>query len=133
MRTFDQQINEAIEKLLEQTPDEVLGAAAPPEQGATDPTLAGEIPPDQPDEAIEPEVTALSPEAEVVLVKFIRKALLTDLDLEDKAKLINAIPNDRDIDESNAKQVLEILQSIIGAYSTTKTTEEDKDKLNIPD
>jgi hypothetical protein len=85
-----------------------------------------------PVEEPEQEVETLSPEAEVVLVKFIRKALLTDLSLEDKAKLINSIPTDKDIDQTNAKSVLDTLQSIIGSYSTTKTTEEDMDKLNIP-
>jgi len=67
-----------------------------------------------------------------LLVKFIRKGLLIDLSLEDKAKLINLIPTDKDIDQTNAKSILDALQSIIGSYSTTKTTEEDKDKLNIP-
>ena len=136
MKKFDRIARTAIEYLTEQSPNEVLGAAAPVDPNlAADPSMgAGEMAPQEapPVEEPEQEVETLSPEAEVVLVKFIRKALLIDLSLEDKAKLINLIPTDKDIDQTNAKSILDTLQSIIGSYSTTKTTEEDKDKLNIP-
>lgn len=135
MKKFDRIARTAIEYLTEQAPDDVLGAAAPVDPNlAADPSMGGEemIPQEAPPvEEPEQEVETLSPEAEVILVKFIRKALLIDLSLDDKAKLINLIPSDKEIDQTNAKSILEALRSIISAYSTTKTTEEDMDKLNI--
>ncbi len=85
-----------INKILEQ--DEEL----PPE----------EVPVEEP--APEPAVQQLSPESEVLLVRLIKKALVTKIDPND----INSIETLNDINETNAKESLQTLINIMKKYST---------------
>jgi hypothetical protein len=70
-----------------------------------------ESPVEQP--ASEPEVEQLSPEAEVLLVRLIKKALVTDIDSND----VDSISELSDINETNAKQSLQMLINIMKKYS----------------
>lgn len=134
MKKFDTILKGYYRLLSEQDPG--MGAAAP-----VDPAIAGDpaaAPPDPaaaatPPEKPEPEVQKLSPEAEVVLVQFIRKALLLDLSLQDKSKLLSLIPSDEEITELNAKSILEALTEIIKGYSVDESdAQKDKEQLNTP-
>lgn len=133
MKKFDTILNGYYRLLNEQDPG--MGAAAP-----VDPAVAGDpaaAPPDPaaaaPPSEPEPEIQKLSPEAEVVLVQFIRKALLLDLSLQDKSKLLSLIPSDEEINEQNAKSMLEALTEIIKGYSVDESDmQKDKEQLNTP-
>lgn len=72
--------------------------------------------PEQPVDATEPvEVeTALSPESEVLLIRLIRKALVTDVDPDSESAF--QIEKMGDINEGNARDNLGILQRIIRNY-----------------
>tara|TARA_R110002153_G_scaffold53177_10_gene148561 strand:+ start:9456 stop:9743 length:288 start_codon:yes stop_codon:yes gene_type:complete len=61
-----------------------------------------------------PEVTPLSPESEVLLVRLLKKAIVTNIEAED----IDAISNLKDINEVNAKSTLSMLIKIMQKYST---------------
>lgn len=87
-----------INKILEQ--DEQL----PPE----------EVQPAPEPVAPEPAVQQLSPESEVLLVRLIKKALVTKIDPND----INSIETLNDINENNAKESLKMLINIMKKYST---------------
>jgi len=87
-----------INKILEQ--DEQL----PPEEVQPAPEPA----------APEPAVQQLSPESEVLLVRLIKKALVTKIDPND----INSIETLNDINETNAKESLQTLINIMKKYST---------------
>lgn len=134
MKKFDTILNGYYRLLSEQDPG--MGAAAPVAPAvAGDPAAAPPNPaaaaasPAEP----EPEVQKLSPEAEVVLVQFIRKALLLDLSLQDKSKLLSLIPSDEEINEQNAKSMLEALTEIIKGYSVDGSDmQKDKEQLNTP-
>lgn len=132
MKKFDTILNGYYRLLSEQDPG--MGAAAP-----VDPAVAGDPAAAPPDPAAptppleEPEVEKLSPEAEVVLVQFIRKALLLDISLQDKSKLLSLIPSDEEINEQTAKSMLEALIEIIKGYTVdTIDTQKDKEVINIP-
>ncbi len=134
MKKFDTILNGYYRLLSEQDPG--MGAAAP-----VDPAVAGDPAAAPPNPAAaaaslaepEPEVQKLSPEAEVVLVQFIRKALLLDLSLQDKSKLLSLIPSDEEINEQNAKSMLEALTEIIKGYSVDESdAQKDKEQLNTP-
>lgn len=132
MKKFDTILNGYYRLLSEQDPG--MGAAAP-----VDPAVAGDPAAAPPDPAAappvepEPEIQKLSPEAEVVLVQFIRKALLLDLSLQDKSKLLSLIPSDEEINEQNAKSMLEALTEIIKGYSVDESdAQRDKEQLNTP-
>lgn len=75
------------------------------------PDVSAEAPAEQP--ASEPEVEQLSPEAEVLLVRLIKKALVTDIDSND----VDSISELSDINETNAKQSLQMLINIMKKYS----------------
>ena len=62
----------------------------------------------------EVEVTKLSPESEVLLVRLIKKALATKIDAED----LTAIGDFEDINENNAKEALKRLINILKKYSS---------------
>ena len=68
-------------------------------------------------EAPEPEakeeVIPLSPESEVLLVRLLKKALVMNIDSND----ITQISNFNDINENNAKDVLQKLINIMNTYS----------------
>ena len=80
----------------------------------------GELPPEEvppaPVEAPapEPEVETLSPESEVLLVRLLKKALVTEIDAND----VDSISDMNDINENNAKLSLQILINIMKKYST---------------
>ena len=59
------------------------------------------------------EVIPLSPESEVLLVRMLKKALVMKIDSDD----ITEISNFADINEKNAKQVLQQLINIMKNYS----------------
>ena len=63
--------------------------------------------------APEPEVTQLSPEGEVLLVRLIKKALVTEIEPSD----IEEISILADINETNAKESLTTLINIMKKYS----------------
>ena len=87
-----------INKILEQ--DEQL----PPEEVQPAPEPA----------APEPAVQQLSPESEVLLVRLIKKALVTEIDPND----VDSISALGDINENNAKESLKMLINIMKKYST---------------
>tara|TARA_R110000822_G_scaffold47009_3_gene124982 strand:- start:234 stop:542 length:309 start_codon:yes stop_codon:yes gene_type:complete len=60
-----------------------------------------------------PEVTQLSPEGEVLLVRLIKKALVTEIEASD----IDQISILADINETNAKESLTSLINIMKKYS----------------
>ena len=62
----------------------------------------------------EPEVEKLSPESEVLLVRMIKKALVTQIDSND----VDSITSLGDINEKNAKSSLSLLINIMKKYST---------------
>ncbi len=62
----------------------------------------------------EPEVQPLSPESEVLLIRLIKKALVTEIDPND----VDSISNLGDINEKNAKTSLTTLLNIMKKYST---------------
>ena len=61
-----------------------------------------------------PEVTPLSPESEVLLVRLLKKAIVTNIEAED----IDTISTLKDINEVNAKSTLSMLIKIMQKYST---------------
>jgi len=75
------------------------------------PDVSAEAPVEQP--VSEPEVEQLSPEAEVLLVRLIKKALVTDIDSND----VDSISELSDINETNSKQSLQMLINIMKKYS----------------
>ena len=95
MKKFLKQYN----KLLEQ--DE---AALPTELPAEEPVAAP---------APEPEVRQLSPEGEVLLVRLIKKALVTKIEPSD----VEALADFSDINEVNAKESLQKLINMMKKYS----------------
>jgi hypothetical protein len=70
------------------------------------------VPPVEPP-APEPEATQLSPEGEVLLVRLIKKALVTEIEPSD----IDEISILADINETNAKESLTALINIMKKYS----------------
>lgn len=70
-----------------------------------------EVPAEEP--APEPEVETLSPESEVLLVRLIKKALVTEIDPND----VDSISALGDINEKNAKESLKLLINIMKKYS----------------
>ena len=76
------------------------------------PDVSVEAPVEEP--ALEPEVETLSPESEVLLVRLIKKALVTEIDAND----VDSISALEDINENNAKESLKLLINIMKKYST---------------
>lgn len=72
-----------------------------------------EVPVEEPP-AAEPEVATLSPESEVLLVRLLKKAIVTKIEAED----IDTISALEDINEVNAKETLSMLIKIMQKYST---------------
>lgn len=68
----------------------------------------------QPEPAAEPEVETLSPESEVLLVRLIKKALVTSIDPED----VDSLSEMGDVNEKNARVSLTTLINIMKKYST---------------
>ena len=60
------------------------------------------------------EVETLSPESEVLLVRLLKKALVTEIDPED----VDTISSLTDINEVNAKDALTMLIAVMKKYST---------------
>ena len=71
---------------------------------------AEELPVEEP----EAEVETLSPESEVLLVRLLKKALVTEIDPED----VDTIASLNDINEVNAKDTLTMLIAVMKKYST---------------
>ena len=99
MKKFLEQYNTILEQDEAELPAEV-----PVEEPVT--------PPVEP-QAPEPEVTQLSPEGEVLLVRLIKKALVTEIEPSD----IEEISILADINETNAKESLTTLINIMKKYS----------------
>tara|TARA_E500000318_G_scaffold109_1_gene152 strand:+ start:804 stop:1124 length:321 start_codon:yes stop_codon:yes gene_type:complete len=99
MKKFLEQYNTILEQDEAELPAEV-----PVEEPVT--------PPVEP-LAPEPEVTQLSPEGEVLLVRLIKKALVTEIEPSD----IEEISILADINETNAKESLTTLINIMKKYS----------------
>lgn len=140
MKKFDTILNGYYRLLSEQDPG--MGAAAPVNPAVAGNPLAApppagpapvSSPVENPEEPEEPEVQPLSPESEVLLVQFIRKALLLDISLNDKSKLLSLMPGDEVINETNAKDMLQALIEIIKGYTVEDIdTSKDKIQLNTP-
>jgi hypothetical protein len=71
---------------------------------------AEELPVEEP----EAEIETLSPESEVLLVRLLKKALVTEIDPED----VDIIASLNDINEVNAKDTLSMLINVMKKYST---------------
>ena len=86
---------------------------APPPPGVAD---ANEATPQDIDTApeVETEISTLSPESEVLLVRLLKKALVTTIDPDD----VTMIDDMNDINENNAKSSLSTLIRIMKSYST---------------
>lgn len=69
---------------------------------------------ESPDEEPKAETTTLSPESEVLLIRLLKKAMVMKLDPED----IDEIVDLNDVNETNAKQVLDKIIRIMKSYST---------------
>ena len=82
-------------------------------QPANNPANLAPVPQPEPKEP-EVEVTKLSPEAEVLLVRLIKKALATKINDED----VTAISEFDDINEMNAKKALTSLVNIMKKYTS---------------
>jgi len=77
--------------------------------------VEGELPAEElPVEEPEAEVETLSPESEVLLVRLLKKALVTEIDPED----VDTISSLSDINEVNAKDTLTMLINVMKKYST---------------
>ena len=70
---------------------------------------AEELPVEEP----QAEVKTLSPESEVLLVRLLKKALVTEIDPED----VDTIASLNDINEVNAKDTLSMLINVMKKYS----------------
>jgi hypothetical protein len=97
----------AYNKVLEQDETEDIPREEPPVEEP-----APEEPPAE-EPAPEPEVKQLSPEGEVLLVRLIKKALVTEIEPSD----IDTLSELSDINEVNAKASLEKLINIMKKYS----------------
>ena len=97
----------AYNKVLEQDETEGLPAEEPP----VEEPAAEEPPAEEP--AAEPEIQKLSPEGEVLLIRLIKKALVTEIEPSD----IDTLSELSDINEVNAKASLEKLINIMKKYS----------------
>tara|TARA_R110002153_G_scaffold267647_1_gene431892 strand:+ start:235 stop:549 length:315 start_codon:yes stop_codon:yes gene_type:complete len=80
-------------------------APPPPDMEAEEPSEAG---------AAEEVTTRLSPEAEVMYIRLLKKAMVMKLDPED----LDAVVGLADINESNAKAVFADILRVIKSYST---------------
>ena len=78
-----------------------------------DPDVPVDAPVDEPAPAPAPETEQLSPEGEVLLVRLIKKALVTKIEPSD----IETLSELSDINEVNAKASLEQLINIMKKYS----------------
>ena len=77
--------------------------------------VEGELPAEELSvEEPEAEVETLSPESEVLLVRLLKKALVTEIDPED----VDTITSLNDINEINAKDTLTMLINVMKKYST---------------
>jgi len=99
MKKFLKTYNAILEQDEELPPEEVQPAPV-------------EAPVEEP--APEPQVETLSPESEVLLVRLIKKALVTEIDAND----VDSISALEDINENNAKESLKMLINIMKKYST---------------
>ena len=99
MKKFLKTYNAILEQDEELPPEEV-------------PPAPVEAPVEEP--SPEPQVETLSPESEVLLVRLIKKALVTEIDAND----VDSISDMNDINENNAKLSLQILINIMKKYST---------------
>ena len=82
---------------------------------AEEESVEGELPAEElPVEEPEAEVETLSPESEVLLVRLLKKALVTEIDPED----VDTITSLNDINEINAKDTLTMLINVMKKYST---------------
>lgn len=97
MKKFLKTFNTILEQDEELPPEEVQPASV-----------------EAPEEEPEPEVETLSPESEVLLVRLIKKALVTEIDAND----VDSISSLEDINENNAKESLKMLINIMKKYST---------------
>jgi hypothetical protein len=77
-----------------------------------EPQQTAEIKP-EPQVDVVPEVETLSPEAEVLLIRLVKKALVTNIDEND----VDSIGDIGDINEKNAKLSLTKLINIMKKYS----------------
>jgi hypothetical protein len=86
---------------------------APPPPGVED---VNDVTPVEIDTAqeVDTEVSTLSPESEVLLVRLLKKALVTEIDPDD----VTIISDMNDINENNAKSSLSTLIRIMKSYST---------------
>ena len=98
MKKFLKTYNAILEQDEELPPEEV-------------PPAPVEAPVEEP--APEPEVETLSPESEVLLVRLIKKALVTEIDPND----VDSISALGDINEKNTKESLKMLINIMKKYS----------------
>ena len=99
MKKFLHQYNKILEQDDAETNDTEIEFETPVEEPATE---------------SEPEVQTMSPESEVLLVRLIKKALVTEIDSND----VDSINELSDINEINAKSSLQTLINIMKKYTT---------------
>ena len=111
--------NQLIEDLIYEQPDPAMDpAAAPPVDPAAVPVAPGAG--EQPDAS--PEQAALSPAAEVTLVRLLLKALVINIEDSDMSTLTKL--DQPEINAENAEQVKQDIVSIINAQQTRGDNED---------
>ena len=101
MKKFLNEYNKLFEQDEDFIPDETAPQETMPVETETEVTP-------------EPEIETLSPESEVLLVRLIKKALVTKIDPED----VDSLTEMGDVNEKNARMSLTTLINIMKKYST---------------
>ena len=117
--------NQLIDSLVTENPIDPAGAPIPP---APDPAAAPSPAPgagEQPDSS--PEQSALSPAAEVTLVRLLLKALVINIEDSDLTTLTKI--DHPEINAENAEQVKQDIVSVINAQQTRGENEERVDSV----
>jgi len=117
--------NQLIDSLVTENPIDPAGVPIPP---APDPAMAPSPAPgagEQPDSS--PEQSALSPAAEVTLVRLLLKALVINIEDSDLTTLTKI--DHPEINAENAEQVKQDIVSVINAQQTRGENEERVDSV----
>jgi len=114
--------NQLVEDLIYEQPDPAMDPAMDPAVPPVDPAAAPVAPGagEQPDAS--PEQAALSPAAEVTLVRLLLKALVINIEDSDMSTLTKL--DQPEINAENAEQVKQDVVSIINAQQTRGDNEE---------
>jgi len=115
--------NQLIEDLIYEQPDPAMDPAA---MAPVDPAAAAPVAPgagEQPDAS--PEKSALSPAAEVTLVRLLLKALVINIEDSDLSTL-----NKLDQPEINAENADQVKQDVISVINAQQTRGENEDRVD---